>query len=432
MEKTLSQLIAEMDRIEALSEQLTQRDKSLITSLYNQYKGSIQPNLQGLAARVYDAAINDKQLSSNDVSQAKQVYNQVMPQIPAPMRSMYGGIINRGLDQLNKSVAPAQSNAPAAPAQGNAPAAPAQGNAPAPSGGAVSGGTLRRGAKGQAVTDLQNKLGIEADGQYGPGTAAAVQKFQQENGLEVDGVAGPATLAALNSAPAAPAQGNEPAAEPAAQAPAAQAPAAPAPQDNTQSSGPDDGSRAGQEPNREPGAQAQAGSNNFDTAQEVGGTVYQNDAEAIKGLMAKSGRTQEEELYLKMLARKYDFYGKPENIGPAIAKAEAAAAAAKPPRQTSSSSGSSSGSSQQGYTPKDFPSMAAAMQKVDYYQPGGKISINGVPHIRDVDGNGRKFFRPLDQQTSTQGTLTSRLDTKGQTPSRESVELNRIKGLAGL
>ena len=418
MEKTLSQLIAEMDRIEALSEQLTQRDKSLITSLYNQYKGSIQPNLQGLAARVYDAAINDKQLSSNDVSQAKQVYNQVMPQIPAPMRSMYGGMINRGLDQLNKSVAPAQSNAPA---QGNAPAAPAQGNAPAPSGGAVSGGTLRRGAKGQAVTDLQNKLGIEADGQYGPGTAAAVQKFQQENGLEVDGVAGPATLAALNS---------EPAAEPAADAPA-QAPQAPAqaPQDNTQSSGPDDGSRAGQEPNREP--EAQAGSNNVDTAQQVGGTVYQNDAEAIKGLMAKSARSTEETAYLTMLARKYDFYGKPENISAAIAKAEAAAAAAPPPRQTSSTS-SSSGSSQQGYTPKDFPSMAAAMQKVDYYQPGGKISINGVPHIRDVDGNGRKFFRPLDQQTSTQGTLSSRLDTKGQTPSRESVELNRIKGLAGL
>ena len=236
MEKTLSQLIAEMDRIEALSEQLTSRDKSQITNLYNNYKGNIQPNLQALAARVYDAAINDKQLSSSDVSQAKQVYNQVMPQIPGPIKAMYSGIINRGLAQLEKSAsaAPAQQ-----PAQSSA--APAQQPA-AQAGGAVSGGTLRRGAKGQAVVDLQNKLGIEADGQYGPATAEAVRKFQQENGLDADGVVGPNTLAALNS-------------EPAAQQPAAQQPAASADNTAQQSSGPDDGSRAGQEPNREPARQ---------------------------------------------------------------------------------------------------------------------------------------------------------------------------------
>ena len=308
MERTLSELIAEMDRIEALSEQLTPRDKSQITKLYNNYKGNIQPNLQALAARVYDAAINDKQLSSSDASQAKQVYNQVMPQIPGPVKAMYSGIINRGMAQLEKSASAAPAQQPA-----QASAAPAQ--QPAQTSSAVSGGTLRRGAKGQAVVDLQNKLGIEADGQYGPGTAEAVKKFQQENGLDVDGVVGPNTLAALNS-------------EPAAQQPAAQQPAASADNTAQQSSGPDDGSRAGQEPNRPVGnttdepTQQPAQDNGFDfgSAKQVGGRVYKNDADAIEGLMAKSARTPEEESYLAMLARKHNFYGKPENIGPAIEK----------------------------------------------------------------------------------------------------------------
>ena len=193
----------------------------------------------------------------------------------------------------------------------------------------------------------------------------------------------------------------------------------------------------------------------FDRAKQVGGTVYNNDAEAIRGLMAKQARSTEETQYLTMLARTYDFYGKPENIGAAIEKINKAIAS-EPRKTPAASSGGSTGGNTQGYTPKDFPSMAAAMAKVDYYEPGGKISINGVPHVRDVDENGRKFFRPVEgtsaptQGTGTpssrldtkgqtptrtapaQGQPTSRLDTKGQTPSRESVELNRIKGLAGL
>jgi putative chitinase len=62
---------------------------------------------------------------------------------------------------------------------------------------AATTATLRRGSKGDAVKQMQQKLGIPADGDFGPGTEAAVKKWQAANGLVADGIVGPKTLAAL-------------------------------------------------------------------------------------------------------------------------------------------------------------------------------------------------------------------------------------------
>lgn len=62
---------------------------------------------------------------------------------------------------------------------------------------AASGGVLRRGSKGEDVKKMQAKLGLAADGDFGPGTEAAVKKWQAANGLTADGIVGPKTLAAL-------------------------------------------------------------------------------------------------------------------------------------------------------------------------------------------------------------------------------------------
>lgn len=56
---------------------------------------------------------------------------------------------------------------------------------------------LKRGLKGVPVKRLQEKLGIGADGDFGPGTERAVKDFQKANGLAVDGIAGPDTFTAM-------------------------------------------------------------------------------------------------------------------------------------------------------------------------------------------------------------------------------------------
>ena len=52
---------------------------------------------------------------------------------------------------------------------------------------------LKVGSKGEDVKKLQAKLGLGADGIFGPGTAAAVKKWQADNGLTADGVVGDGT-----------------------------------------------------------------------------------------------------------------------------------------------------------------------------------------------------------------------------------------------
>ena len=48
------------------------------------------------------------------------------------------------------------------------------------------------------VADLQRKLGLPADGVFGPATKKALAKWQQAQGLNADGVAGPQTRSALS------------------------------------------------------------------------------------------------------------------------------------------------------------------------------------------------------------------------------------------
>ena len=51
------------------------------------------------------------------------------------------------------------------------------------------------------MRQIQSKLGIPADGVFGPQTERAVRRFQRSKGLLVDGIVGPQTRAALGLEP---------------------------------------------------------------------------------------------------------------------------------------------------------------------------------------------------------------------------------------
>jgi hypothetical protein len=62
--------------------------------------------------------------------------------------------------------------------------------------------TLRQGSQGESVKYLQERLNkngfhLKADGDFGPGTDAAVEQFQASHGLTADGVVGARTWDAL-------------------------------------------------------------------------------------------------------------------------------------------------------------------------------------------------------------------------------------------
>lgn len=59
--------------------------------------------------------------------------------------------------------------------------------------------TVRKGSRGDTVKRVQRKLGLVADGVFGPGTEAAVKAWQKSNGLVDDGIVGPATLAKMQA-----------------------------------------------------------------------------------------------------------------------------------------------------------------------------------------------------------------------------------------
>jgi peptidoglycan hydrolase-like protein with peptidoglycan-binding domain len=56
---------------------------------------------------------------------------------------------------------------------------------------------LKKGMRGVPVKRLQERLGIDSDGIYGPGTEKAVREYQASAGLAADGIAGPDTFTAL-------------------------------------------------------------------------------------------------------------------------------------------------------------------------------------------------------------------------------------------
>ena len=71
---------------------------------------------------------------------------------------------------------------------------------------------LKKGSSGEDVKKLQTKLGLTADGSFGPGTEAKVKEWQTANGLTADGIVGDSSWGKLfpgeGSAPVAPTVAN--------------------------------------------------------------------------------------------------------------------------------------------------------------------------------------------------------------------------------
>ena len=59
------------------------------------------------------------------------------------------------------------------------------------------GKPLQKGSKGINVKRIQERLGLAADGNFGPQTDAAVRKYQLDHHLTADGVVGPVTWSHL-------------------------------------------------------------------------------------------------------------------------------------------------------------------------------------------------------------------------------------------
>jgi peptidoglycan hydrolase-like protein with peptidoglycan-binding domain len=64
---------------------------------------------------------------------------------------------------------------------------------------AVAGADVKAGAAGKRgdVLALQHKIGVAADGVFGPATERALKRWQRRHGLVADGIAGPQTRSAM-------------------------------------------------------------------------------------------------------------------------------------------------------------------------------------------------------------------------------------------
>jgi len=64
-----------------------------------------------------------------------------------------------------------------------------------------AGRAHHRSHRGGGVRSLQRRIGVPADGVFGPGTEAALKRWQSAHGLVADGVAGPRTRQKLGLGP---------------------------------------------------------------------------------------------------------------------------------------------------------------------------------------------------------------------------------------
>jgi murein DD-endopeptidase MepM/ murein hydrolase activator NlpD len=105
----------------------------------------------------------------------------------------FGGKPTMGAGNLDfEKLLAEQGVAPAKPAAPAKPSKPATGSRP------YRGRELKRGEPaGPDVLYLQNKLGVNPTGPFGPATHAAVVAFQRKHGLLADGIVGPLTWSKL-------------------------------------------------------------------------------------------------------------------------------------------------------------------------------------------------------------------------------------------
>ncbi len=142
-------------------------------------------------------------LENGDIRSAIKKGGQEWASLPgSPYGQVQSGYTaDQAVEYYNKRLAfhQAQDRGQNAPTQGESKPSPSQGT------GALADGVLKQGEKGEDVRKLQealNKNGakLEADGNFGPATKAAVESYQRSHSLDTDGVAGAKTLASLGMA----------------------------------------------------------------------------------------------------------------------------------------------------------------------------------------------------------------------------------------